>query len=250
MRLAGKAALITGAGSGVGQAMAELFAREGADVALLDVNAKGLDETAGRISGRKTILLNVDLGDTAAAREAAQRAAKELGRLNILVNCAGIAVVKAFLDVTEPEYDQVQRTNIRGMYFLSQAVARILVEQKKGGRIINIGSTASESPFPHASVYAVSKGGVRQLTRSMAIELGPLGITVNCIAPGHLDTPLSRKHITSDEIRNGMVANIPVGRLGLPADVAHFALYLASEEAGFANGEIFIFDGGNLAMGR
>jgi glucose 1-dehydrogenase len=136
------------------------------------------------------------------------------------------------------------------MYFLSQAVARHMVEQKQGGRIIHIGSTAGEAPFPQTSVYAVSKGAVRQLTRSMAIELASHGITANCIAPGHLDTPLSRRHITSEEIRQGMIANIPVGRLGTPADVAHLSLFLSSDEASFATGQIFILDGGNLAVGR
>lgn len=252
MRLAGKKALITGAGSGVGQGVAERFAREGADLAMLDLNQKGLDETAQRIAGtnRRIVLLKTDLGDTASARAAVERAGNDLNGLDILVNCAGIAVVKSFLEVTEEEYDAVQRTNIRGMYFISQAVAQHMVRQKTGGRIVHIGSTAGESPFPMASVYAVSKGGVRQLTRSMAIELAAHGITVNCIAPGHLDTPLSRSHIPSDEVRRGMIANIPVGRMGTPADVAGFAAYLASDEASFATGEIFIFDGGNLAVGR
>ncbi|MBI3949042.1 MAG: SDR family oxidoreductase [Acidobacteria bacterium] len=203
MKLAGKVALITGAGSGIGQAIAELFAQEGADVALLDINGQGLNETAARIAplGRRVLKLEIDLSDTAAARNAAMRAAEELGPIDILVNSAAIAIVKPFLEITEEEYDAVQRTNIRGLFFLSQAVARQMVERGKGGRIIHIGSTAGESPFPQASVYAVSKGGVKQLTRSMAIELAPHGINVNCIAPGHCDTPLSRKHITDESVR-------------------------------------------------
>ena len=250
MRLREKVALVTGAGSGVGRAVAERFALEGADLALLDMNGAGLSDTTSGIGGVKIVPLQVDIGDTDAARAAVAEALRKLDQINILVNCAGIAIVKPFLEVTEEEYDRVQRTNIRGMYFLSQAVGRIMVEQKKGGRIIHIGSTAGESPFPQASIYAVSKGGVRQLTKSMAIELATHGITVNCIAPGHLDTPLSRKHITSDAVRDAMIASIPVGRLGLPSDVAGFALYLASDESFFANGEVFIFDGGNLAVGR
>src|SRR5689334_16975081 len=139
MRLAGKKALITGAGSGVGQGVAERFAREGADLAMLDLNQKGLDETAQRIAGtnRRIVLLKTDLGDTASARAAVERAGNDLNGLDILVNCAGIAVVKSFLEVTEEEYDAVQRTNIRGMYFISQAVARHMVRQKTGGRIVH-----------------------------------------------------------------------------------------------------------------
>jgi len=251
-RLDGKVALITGAGSGIGQGVALLFARAGADLALLDVNEKGLTETVAQLNAacRKQLKLQTDLSDATAARAAVTRAAGEFGRIDILVNCAGVALVKPFLDVTEEEYDRVMRTNIRGMFFLSQAVAQEMVKRGTRGRIVNIGSTAGESPFPQASVYAVSKGGVRQLTRSMSIELAVHGITVNCIAPGHCDTPLSRSHIPSEDVRRQMVAGIPVGRMGLPEDVAWLALYLASDQASFANGEVFILDGGNLAVGR
>ncbi|MBZ5539997.1 MAG: SDR family oxidoreductase [Acidobacteriia bacterium] len=252
IRLDGKVAMITGAGSGIGQGVAVLFARAGADLALLDLREEGLAETERRLDGsaRQRLPLQTDLADTAAARAAVSRAVEEYGRIDILVNCAGIAVVKPFLEVSEDEYDRVMRTNIRGMYFLSQAVARAMVEAGTCGRIVHIGSTAGESPFPQASVYAVSKGGVRQLTRAMSIELAGHGITVNCIAPGHCDTPLSRSHIPSEEVRRQMIAGIPVGRMGQPADVAWLALYLASDQASFANGEIFILDGGNLAVGR
>jgi NAD(P)-dependent dehydrogenase (short-subunit alcohol dehydrogenase family) len=251
-RLDGKVALITGAGSGIGQGVALLFARAGADLTLLDVNEKGLTETAAQlnVAGRKQLKLQTDLSEATAARAAVARAAEEFGRIDILVNCAGVALVKPFLDVTEEEYDRVMRTNIRGMFFLSQAVAQEMVKRGTRGRIVNIGSTAGESPFPQASVYAVSKGGVRQLTRSMSIELAVHGITVNCIAPGHCDTPLSRSHIPSEDVRRQMIAGIPVGRMGLPEDVAWLALYLASDQASFANGEVFILDGGNLAVGR
>jgi glucose 1-dehydrogenase len=167
-----------------------------------------------------------------------------LGSLDILVNNAGIESHAAFWDVTEAEYDRVLSTNLKGLFFTTQAMVNHLRATGRGGRIINISSVHEDLPFPNFAPYCASKGGVRMLTRTLAVELGPLGITVNGIAPGAIETPINTKLLNDPVKLRSLISQIPLARLGQPGDVAGIAAYLASDEASYVTGATYFVDGG------
>ena len=246
-RLAGKVALVTGASSGIGQAIAIRLAGEGAAV-VVDYVGKpdGANETKATIesAGGKAIILSGDVSKIAETQALIDQTYAQLGRCDILVNNAGVEKGAAFWDVTEAEYDLVLNVNLKGAFFLTQAFVRKLRDAGHPGRIINISSVHEDMVFPNFSTYCASKGGMRMVMRDLAVELGPLGITVNNIAPGAINTPINASLLADKPKLNALLANIPLGRLGTPQEIAGLAAFLASDEAAYVTGSTYVIDGG------
>ena len=245
MRLNGKAALITGAAQGFGLGMAERFAREGAKVAILDLNEELAREAAATIGG-DAVAHGCDVTDGAAVDGAVRDVIGRFGRLDIVVNNAGTTHTnKPMVDVTEDEYDRVFAVNVKSIYLMSRAVVPHF-RRIGGGVMLNIGSTAGIRPRPGLTWYNASKGAVNLLTKAMAIELAPEQIRVNAIAPVAGETPLLARFMGEDtpEKRAAFRATIPLGRLSTPQDIALAALYLCSDEAALVTGVVLEVDGG------
>lgn len=246
-RLDGKIALVTGSSSGIGRAIAIRLAAEGASVVVDYVGKpEGADETKATIEGAegKAVTAQGDVSVAADTQRLIDQAWQKLGRCDILVNNAGIEKEAAFWDVTEHDYDAVLGVNLKGAFFLTQAFVRKLRDAKLPGRVINISSVHEDMVFPNFSTYCASKGGLRMLMRDLAVELGPLGITVNNIAPGAINTPINTALLANKPKLDALLANIPLGRLGAPEDVASLAAFLASDEAGYITGSTYVVDGG------
>jgi len=246
-RLEGKTAAITGGDQGIGRAIVEQLAQEGANVAFCyRSNAAGAEETVTAVSslGRKAFTIQADVGNVADGRRFISEAAAQLGGLDILVNNAGLERRADFWDATEADFDTVINVNLKGVFFITQAFVRQRMQAKKGGKVINISSVHEELPFPHFTSYCASKGGVKMMTRNLSIELAPLGITINNIAPGAVETPINTKLLNDPAKLNALLANIPLKRLGKPQDVASLAAFLASSDADYVTGATFFVDGG------
>jgi 3-oxoacyl-[acyl-carrier protein] reductase len=245
MRLKGKVALVTGGAQGFGAGIAEVFAREGAKVAVVDINLDAARATAEAL-GKNAIALRADVSKLQDAKTSVDTTIAAFGGLDIVVNNAGISHRnKPMLDVTEDEFDRVFAVNVKSIY--AYAHAAIPVFRKAGhGTILNIGSTAGIRPRPGLAWYNATKGAVNLLTRSMAVELAPEKIRVNCIAPVAGETPLLATFMGQDtpEKRAAFVSTIPLGRLSTPRDIANAALYLCSDEAEFITGVVLEVDGG------
>lgn len=244
--LTGKRALVTGANTGIGQAIAVALAEAGADVALAGRSAP--DETLALIAqtGRKAFDLRADLGTIAPVKALVDDAIAALGALDILVNNAGIIRRNDLADFTEDDWDAVIDTNLKTLFFLSQAAARCMAGQGSG-KIINIASLLSFQGGIRVPSYAAAKSGVAGLTRAMANELAPRGVQVNAIAPGYIATN-NTAALQADETRNRQIMErIPAGRWGSPADIAGAAVFLASPASDYVTGHILAVDGGWLA---
>ncbi len=248
MRLAGKVALVTGGGSGIGRGICIRFAEEGADVAVADLNRQGAEETAeevGKLEARG-LAIEADVTKRADCERMVQETVASLGKLDCFVANAGIGRVAPFLEMAEEDWEAVIRTNLTGVFLSCQAAARQMAEQGHGGRIITIASVAAERPAVRMAPYSASKAAVRMLTKVMALELSPHRITVNAIGPGVIDTPLAAPLVEAINAAERDVA--PLGRVGEPKDVADLALFLASDEADYITGGLIFVDGG-LAVG-
>jgi glucose 1-dehydrogenase len=245
--LQGRTAIVTGSSSGIGQSIAIRLAAEGANV-VIDYrgHAEGAEETLKQVTaaGAKAIIVQADVSKVDAVRHLVDQAWKAFGSAGILVNNAGMERRSDFWDTPEEDYDHVLGVNLKGPFFLTQAFVQRLREQKKPGRIINISSVHEDMAFPGFATYCASKGGLRMLMRDLAVELGPLGITVNNIAPGAIITPINKSLLDDKPKLNALLANIPLGRLGTPEDVANLVAFLASDEAAYVNGATFTVDGG------
>ncbi|MGK7871043.1 SDR family NAD(P)-dependent oxidoreductase [Falsiroseomonas sp. E2-1-a20] len=251
-RLQGKRALVTGAASdGIGRAIALAFAREGADVAIHyrdEVSAAGAVTAAIQAEGVRGAAFAADFSDPAAARALVQEAVAWLGGIDILVANAAAITRGRFLDLTDAEVARVLAVNVHGTFACAQEAARAMAAAGQGGRLVFISSINQQKGMPTQSHYAATKGAVMQLARSMAIELAPLGITCNLIAPGAVLTDFNR-HIMADTAhRQRVEAMIPMGRLGMPEDFCGAALFLAGPESAYVTGTTIFVDGGRSSV--
>jgi glucose 1-dehydrogenase len=246
-RLQSKVAAITGASQGIGLAIAQKFATEGADISFCyRSNQAGADEVVASIQklGRNCAAFRYDVGNVQQGQKFIADTVAQFGKIDILVNNAGLERRADFWDVTEADFDTVLNVNLKGLFFITQAFVRNRISSKAGGKIINVSSVHEELPFPHFASYCASKGGVKMLTRNLSIELAPLGITINSIAPGAIETPINKNLLNDPAKLNSLLENIPLKRLGTPDDVADMALFLASNESNYATGTTFFLDGG------
>ena len=249
MRLQGKVALVTGSGQGIGRAIAVRLAQEGARVVVEDrSDSDAAEETLAQVrqAGSDGSVVAGDVADAQADRRVIEQAVAAMGRLDVLVNNAGIERRAEFLDVTEADFDAVLGVNLRGAFFATQAFARHVRSRDGGGAVVNISSVHEELPFPHFASYAASKGGLKMLMRNLSIELAPLGIRVNNVAPGAVSTPINASLLANHAELDALLANIPLRRLGTPEDVANAAAFLASDEAAYVTGTTLVVDGGLL----
>jgi len=248
MRLNGKRALITGAGRGIGRGIAEVFADEGADVAVNDVpaSAKTVDEvvSALRSKGRKAVAATGDVSKRADVEAMVEKAAKELGGLDILVNNAGIETIVPFLELTDEQWTQLVDINLRGPWLCSQVFCRRLIGEGRKGSIVNIGSIQAAKVLPGRTHYAPAKLALEALTRNMSAEVTPQGIRVNCVHPGLIDTPMTAWVMSNAEILPQVLAQISLGRAGVPREIGTVVAFLASDEAAYLTGQSFFVDGG------
>jgi glucose 1-dehydrogenase len=245
--LAGKVAIVTGGGSGIGQAIAKRLGCDGAKVIIDYIGSEaGADETRQAIEacGSQGIVVQADVTKTEDDQRLVDTAWEKFGSADVLVNNAGMEKRSDFWDTTEDEYDKVMAVNLRGPFFLTQAFVRRLRDAKRPGRIINISSVHEDMAFPGFTTYCCSKGGMRMMMRNLTVELGPLGITVNNIAPGAIATPINKALLEDKPKLDALLRNIPLGRLGTPEDVAGAVAFLASDDASYVTGATFLIDGG------
>ena len=249
MMLSGKTALVTGSDQGIGQAIALRLAQEGADVVVnYRANSQGAEDTRARIQlmGRRAAVVQADLSDIGDLQKLFEHSVAALESIHILVNNAGIEKNAGFLDVPREDYQKVIDVNMTGPFFLTQAFARHCRDRGQPGKVINISSVHEELPFPHFTAYCMAKGGLKMMMRNLAIELAPLGITINNIAPGAIETPINRKLLSDPKLLGPLLENIPLRRLGKPDDVAGVAAFLASGDADYITGVTIVVDGGLL----
>jgi glucose 1-dehydrogenase len=247
MKLTGKRALVTGSNQGIGQAIAIRLAEEGADVVIDYVtHPETADQTVESIKklGRRSVAIEGDLGKVGDVQGMIQKAVEAFGEIDILVNNAGVERNAPFWEVSEADYDFVLNINLKGAFFATQAFVQHRMAVKGPGKVINVSSVHEELPFPHFTSYCMSKGGMKMMMRNLSIELAPLGITINNIAPGAIETPINTKLLNDPVKLNALLANIPLARLGKTSDVAGVAAFLASDDANYINGATIVVDGG------
>jgi NAD(P)-dependent dehydrogenase (short-subunit alcohol dehydrogenase family) len=246
-RLEGKVAVVTGAGSGIGRAVARGYLAEGADVLMADLDEGTARETAeaGRREGGRAIACRVDVADGASVRAMIGLAEERLGRLDILVNCAGIIHRTEFLDLTEETFDRILAVNLRGTFLCGLYAARRMAAAG-GGVIINFASVNAEVAASNTAAYCASKGGVQMLTRSMAVSLAPHKIRVNAIGPGTTRTNINRDRLDRPGAVEAEARRIPLGRVGVAEDLVGPAIFLASDDSAYVTGHTLFVDGGFL----
>ena len=259
MKLDGKVALVTGSSQGIGQAIAIRLAQEGARVVVnYRSSPEGAEKTVEQIKttggnchlatgycdNDRGYSIGADVGIVEDVQRLVSESIEHYGQLDILVNNAGIEKHAPFWEVTEKQFNAVLNVNLKGVFFGSQALVQHLMETKRPGKIINISSVHEELPFPNFAPYCASKGGLKMLTRNLAVELAPYGITINNVAPGAIETPINTDLLNNPEKLNALLKNIPLGRLGQPEDVSGLVAFLASDDASYITGSTFFVDGG------
>jgi glucose 1-dehydrogenase len=246
-KLTGRTAIVTGSSSGIGQGIAARLAREGASIVINYLgHPEGAKATLKMVEneGAKGIMVQADVSKLDQIRDLMDQAWKVFGGVDILVNNAGMEKRSDFWETTEEDYDKELSVNLKGPFFLTQTFVLRLLDAKKPGRVINISSVHEDIAMPHFASYCASKGGLRTLMHDLAVELGPLGITVNNVAPGAIVTPINSALLADKEKLEALLKNIPLGRLGTVDDVAGLVGFLASDDAAYVNGATFVVDGG------
>jgi glucose 1-dehydrogenase len=247
MRLQGTKVLVTGSSKGIGRGIAVRLAEEGADVVInYNSDPEGAEEALAEVErfGRRGAIVKANLSRVSDVRDLLAQSEAALGGLDVLVNNAGIEKHAPFWDVGEQEFDAVLDVNLKGVFFATQAFVQARRQKQERGKIINISSVHEELAFPNFAAYCASKGGLRMLTRTLAVELGPLGITINNIAPGAIETPINTKLLNDPAKLQALTRQIPLSRLGKPADVAGVAVFLASSDSDYVTGSTYFVDGG------
>ncbi len=249
MRFAGKVAVITGAAQGIGRSTAERLLAEGAKVVIADIDAARLHATASRIGTPETVhAVITDVAKKPEVDALIAAAVERFGRLDILVNNAGICPVADFLDFTEEQFDQTLAVNLRGAFFGTQAAGRQMIAQGQGGVIINMSSINSGLANPACAPYAISKGGMNQVTSTAAVAFAPHGIRVCGVGPGTIATEIIKGAFTERAGMNAILARTPLGRLGEPEEIAAVVAFLASDDASYFTGETIYPDGGRRIL--
>lgn len=245
MRLENKVAIVTGGGSGIGQAIAILFAKEGAKVVVAGRRLEALQSTVAEIekSGGEGLGVTADVSSFSSVQNLIQKTLEKFGRIDILVNNAGIYLPGDAVSTTEEDWDKVLAIDAKGAFLCSKAAIPSMIERGKG-KIVNIASIAGLFGFEGSLAYCAAKGAVVNLTKEMALDLGPKNINVNAIAPGIIETDMTQGFLQDENAKKSFLDKIPMGRIGKPLDIAYAALYLASDEADFVTGEILVVDGG------
>jgi NAD(P)-dependent dehydrogenase (short-subunit alcohol dehydrogenase family) len=240
-----KVAIVTGAGRGLGYAIALSLAKFGADVVLCSRSISELEKVAEKVQkmGRQTLIHRLDIMDIQRIKPMVDKVVRTFGHIDILVNNAGVNRPQWAVDLTEENWDLVMNTNLKGLFFCSQAVGRVMINQKKG-KIINISSDAGTVGLPRRAVYCASKGGVNLLTKVLAIEWAEHNINVNAIGPAFIETPLTQPMLKEKDFRDYVLGNTPLGRVGKPQDVTGAVVFLASEASDYMTGHVMLVDGG------
>jgi NAD(P)-dependent dehydrogenase (short-subunit alcohol dehydrogenase family) len=247
LRLKDKVALVTGASRGIGRGIAEVFAEEGAHVAVNDIaNADKAEQVAEwvRAKGRRAMTVQGDVASRRDVEAMVDKVWRELGPIDILVNNAGIETIVPFLELTDEQWTRLTDVNLRGNWLCAQVVCRKLVAEKRGGSIVNIGSIQAAKVLPGRTHYAPTKLGLEALTRNMSAEMTPLGIRVNCVHPGLIDTDMTQWVMKSPDILPVVLAQISLGRAGQPREVGRVVAFIASDEASYLTGQSVHVDGG------
>lgn len=251
MRLRDKVALVTGAAQGIGLACATAFAQEGARVVLADVNELAVKRAAAKLheGGAHVLGIHCDVSRKHDAQRAVSAAVDAYGHIDIALANAGITHAAEFLDLEEEDFDRVLGVNLKGVFLVGQLAARQMVRRGAGGAIVNMSSVNAVLAIPNQVPYVVSKGGVNQLTKVMALALAPHGIRVNAIGPGTILTELARNAVLgNEEAEKKILSRTPLGRMGEPEEIARVAVFLASEESSYITGQTLYPDGGRLAL--
>ena len=249
MRFADQVVIVTGGAQGIGRACVDGFAAEGAAVVIGDVDAEGGESAAAAIRARggRAEFVQTDVGAAEEAQRLVDRTLAAFGRLDVLINNAGIIKTAEFLEISEADFDAVLRVNLKGVFLVGQAAARVMARQGRGA-IVNMSSANAVVAIPNQVPYVTSKGAVNQLTKVMALALADKGVRVNAIGPGSILTDLLKVVMSDEAARRRILSRTPMGRCGEPSEVAKVALFLASDDASYLTGQCIYPDGGRLAL--
>jgi len=249
--LDGKVAIVTGGSSGIGKAIMKTYLDHGAKVAIVDVDEEGLQETEKELAKfeDKVLLIKGDVTKVDNAKKVADETVEKWKKIDVLVNNAGVGTISSLMEMTEEEWDYVLDINLKAVFLFTREVAKVMIEQREGC-VINLSSINEEVPLAGEIHYCVSKGGVKMLTRTTALELAPYNIRVNSIAPGMTETALTEEILVIPELRSAVLHQIPLGRIGRPEDIAKVAVFLASDYASWVTGATIYVDGGMHLIGE